>query len=79
DEIPDPNLTKVDQTEHEEEDVDDRVCTPSVYELTDDEKLDDEETMDNEEDDKVIKELYGDVNVNLGNKDTKMTYADQEA
>ncbi|GKC06702.1 hypothetical protein Tco_0998312 [Tanacetum coccineum] len=74
DEIPDPNLTKVDQTKHEEEDVDDKVCTPSVYELTDD-----EETMDDEEDDEVIKELYGDVNVNLGNKDTKMTYADQEA
>ncbi|GKA92660.1 hypothetical protein Tco_0814585 [Tanacetum coccineum] len=64
-----------DQTEHEEEDVDDRVHTPSDYEFTDDEKLDDEETMDDE----VIKELYADVNVNLGNEDTEMTYADQEA
>ncbi|GJV17440.1 hypothetical protein Tco_1362763 [Tanacetum coccineum] len=75
DEILDPNLTNVDQTEHEEEDVDDRVHTPSDYEFTDDEKLDDEETMDDE----VIKELYADVNVNLGNEDTEMTYADQEA
>ncbi|GJS63249.1 hypothetical protein Tco_0677813 [Tanacetum coccineum] len=60
DEIPDPNLTNVDQTEYEEEDVDDRVRTPSDYELTDDENLDDEETMDDEEDDEVIKELYDD-------------------
>nr|GEW06002.1 hypothetical protein [Tanacetum cinerariifolium] len=42
-----PNLTNVDQTEHEEED------------------------------DEVTKELYDDVNVNLGNEDTKMTDADQ--
>nr|GEW85301.1 hypothetical protein [Tanacetum cinerariifolium] len=34
DEIHDPNLTNVDQTEHEEEDVDERVHTPSDYELT---------------------------------------------
>ncbi|GKF80047.1 hypothetical protein Tco_0235615, partial [Tanacetum coccineum] len=50
DEILDLNLTNVDQTKYEEEDVDDRVCTPSDYELTDEEKLDDEETMDDEED-----------------------------
>ncbi|GJX91554.1 hypothetical protein Tco_0344880 [Tanacetum coccineum] len=62
DEIPDLNLTNVDQTEYEEEDVDDRVRTLSDYELTDDENLDDEETMDDEEDDEVIKELYDDVN-----------------
>ncbi|GJY01264.1 hypothetical protein Tco_0359416 [Tanacetum coccineum] len=79
DEIPDPNLTNVDQTEYEEEDIDDRVCTPSDHELTDEEKLDDEETMDDEEDDEVIKELYDDVNVNLGNDDTEMTDADQGA
>ncbi|GKB19634.1 hypothetical protein Tco_0853557 [Tanacetum coccineum] len=79
DEIPDLNLTNVDQTEYEEEDVDDRVCTPSDYELTDDEKLDDEETMDNEEDDEVIKELYDDVNVKLENNDTEMTDVDQGA
>ncbi|GJW97472.1 hypothetical protein Tco_0179280 [Tanacetum coccineum] len=79
DEIPDPNLTNVDQTEHEEEDVNDKVHTPSNYEFIDDEKLDDEETMDDEEDDEVTKELYDDVNVNLGSEDTDMTIADQGA
>ncbi|GJS64455.1 hypothetical protein Tco_0679019 [Tanacetum coccineum] len=78
-EILDPNLTNIDQTQHEEEDVDDRVRTPSDYEFIDYEKLDDEETMDDEEDDEVINELYGDVNMNLGNEDTEMTYVDQEA
>nr|GEY81087.1 hypothetical protein [Tanacetum cinerariifolium] len=43
----------------------------------DEEKIDDEEKMDEEEDDEVTKELYKDVNVNLGNKDTDMTDADQ--
>nr|GEY70355.1 hypothetical protein [Tanacetum cinerariifolium] len=42
-----------------------------------DKKLDDENTMDDREDDEVIKELYDDVNVNLGNDDTKMTDANQ--
>ncbi|GJU80438.1 hypothetical protein Tco_1282803 [Tanacetum coccineum] len=79
DKIPDPNLTNVDQTKYEEKDVDDRVCTPSDYELTDDEKLNDEEEMDDEEDDEVIKDLYDDVNVKLGNDDTKMTDDDQGA
>ncbi|GJU68073.1 hypothetical protein Tco_1254332 [Tanacetum coccineum] len=61
DEIPDPNLTNVAQTEHEEEDVNERVHTPSNYELTDDEmihdeeKIDDEEMMDEEEEDEVTK------------------------
>ncbi|GJT12016.1 hypothetical protein Tco_0859058 [Tanacetum coccineum] len=41
--------------------------------------LDDEEIVDDEEDDEVIKELYDDVNVNLGNDDTEMTDADQGA
>ncbi|GJU98656.1 hypothetical protein Tco_1327927 [Tanacetum coccineum] len=35
--------------------------------------------MDEEEDDEVTKELYDDVNVNLGNEDTDMTNADQGA
>ncbi|GJS71787.1 hypothetical protein Tco_1292695 [Tanacetum coccineum] len=77
DEILDPNLTNVDQNKHVEEDVDNIVRTPLNYELTDDEKLDDEEIVDDEEDDEVIKELYDDVNVNLGNDDTEMTDADQ--
>ncbi|GKD46160.1 hypothetical protein Tco_1270805 [Tanacetum coccineum] len=33
--------------------------------------------MDEEEDDEVTKELYNDVNVNLGNRDADMTDADQ--
>ncbi|GKA07222.1 retrovirus-related pol polyprotein from transposon TNT 1-94 [Tanacetum coccineum] len=68
-----------DQTKYEEEDVDDRVRTPSDYELTDEDKIDDEETMEDEEDDEVIKELYDDVNANLGNDDTEMTDANQGA
>ncbi|GJZ68527.1 hypothetical protein Tco_0631767 [Tanacetum coccineum] len=43
------------------------------------EKINDEETMDQEEDDEVTKELYDNVNVNLANKDTKMTNASQGA
>nr|GEV08996.1 hypothetical protein [Tanacetum cinerariifolium] len=78
DEIPDPNLTNVDQTEHEEEDVDERVHTLSDYELTNDEKIQDEENINEEEEDEVTKELYDDVNVNLGNKYTELTNADQE-
>ncbi|GJU78865.1 hypothetical protein Tco_1275935 [Tanacetum coccineum] len=41
------------------------------------EKINDEEKMDEEEDDEVTKELYKDVNVNLGNEDVEMTNADQ--
>ncbi|GJU71101.1 hypothetical protein Tco_1262506 [Tanacetum coccineum] len=33
--------------------------------------------MNDDEDDEVTKELYEDVNVNLGNEDTKMTDDDQ--
>nr|GEY16460.1 hypothetical protein [Tanacetum cinerariifolium] len=58
DEIPGLNLTNVDKSDYKEEDVDERVRTPSDYELTDEEKLDDEETIDDEEDDEFIKELY---------------------
>ncbi|GKF83733.1 hypothetical protein Tco_0248631, partial [Tanacetum coccineum] len=35
--------------------------------------------MDEKEDGEVTKELYDDVNVNLGNEDTDMTNADQGA
>ncbi|GKB92837.1 putative ribonuclease H-like domain-containing protein [Tanacetum coccineum] len=66
DEIPDLNMTNVDQTEHEEEEYDDE-----FYEE------EDEETMYDDEDDEVTKELYEDVDVNLGNVDTKN--ADQGA
>nr|GEZ64781.1 hypothetical protein [Tanacetum cinerariifolium] len=64
-EILDPNLTNVDQTKYEEEDVDEGVRTPFDNEFTDEEKLDDKDTMDDEEDDEVFKELYEDVNVNV--------------
>ncbi|GJX68953.1 hypothetical protein Tco_0304680 [Tanacetum coccineum] len=47
------------------------------YHEEEDEKVDDEENMDEEEDGKVTKELYKDVNVNLGNRDADMTDADQ--
>nr|GEU98756.1 hypothetical protein [Tanacetum cinerariifolium] len=74
------------QTEQEEKEYSDqRVYTPSDYELTDDERIHDEENinyeerMDEEEEDEVTNELYDDVNVNLGNEDTKMTNADQGA
>nr|GEV46930.1 hypothetical protein [Tanacetum cinerariifolium] len=73
DEILNPNLTNVDQTEHEEEDVDERVYIPLDYELTDDEKIQVEENINEEEEDEVTKELYDDMNVNLGHEDTKMT------
>ncbi|GJV84985.1 hypothetical protein Tco_1524883 [Tanacetum coccineum] len=71
DEIPDPNMTNVDQTEHEEEEYDDE-----FYE-EEEENIEDEETMYDDEDDEVTKEFYQDVNVNLGNVDTKN--ADQGA
>ncbi|GJY20390.1 hypothetical protein Tco_0392956 [Tanacetum coccineum] len=41
-----------------------------VYFVRKEEKIDDEETMDEEEDNEVTKELYDDVNVKLGNEDT---------
>nr|GEZ34136.1 hypothetical protein [Tanacetum cinerariifolium] len=65
------------QTEYKVEDVDEGVWTPSNNEFTDKEKLYDEETMDDEEDDEVLKELYEDVNVNLEKGDDEMTYANQ--
>ncbi|GKC33082.1 hypothetical protein Tco_1040376, partial [Tanacetum coccineum] len=43
------------------------------YYKEEEEKIDDEETMDEEKDDEVTKELYDDVNVNLGNENTEMT------
>ncbi|GKD84566.1 hypothetical protein Tco_1355720 [Tanacetum coccineum] len=49
------------------------------YYEEEEEKIDDEEMIDEEEDSEVTKELYDDVNVNLGNEDTKMTNADQGA
>ncbi|GJY90989.1 retrovirus-related pol polyprotein from transposon TNT 1-94 [Tanacetum coccineum] len=73
DKIKIPDLNKSSSEEHDEEDenVDERVHTPNDYELTDEEK------MDEEEDDDVNKELYKDVNVNLGDKDSDMLEVEQ--
>ncbi|GKD77617.1 hypothetical protein Tco_1340238, partial [Tanacetum coccineum] len=78
-----PNLNQSDEEyeEKDEEYVDERVHTPLDYQLTYEEKDDDkekmdEEKMDEEDDDEVTKELYKDVNVNLGNRDADMTDAD---
>ncbi|GKB21469.1 hypothetical protein Tco_0855392 [Tanacetum coccineum] len=49
--------------------------TTEYYE--EEEKIDDEENMDEEEDDEVTKELYNDVNENVGNRDVDMTDSDQ--
>nr|GEW56800.1 retrotransposon protein, putative, unclassified [Tanacetum cinerariifolium] len=59
------NQSSTDYYEEEEEKFDDE------------EKINDEEKMDEEEDDEITKELYKDVNVNLGDEDTDMTDADQ--
>ncbi|GJU72898.1 hypothetical protein Tco_1264303 [Tanacetum coccineum] len=74
-EIPNLNQSNVKQTEEEYNDQ--RVYTPPDYQLTEEEKNDDEEKMDEEEEDEVTKELYKDVNMNLGTKDAEMTDADQ--
>ncbi|GKD41907.1 hypothetical protein Tco_1266552 [Tanacetum coccineum] len=47
------------------------------YEKEEVEKIDNEEKMDEKEDDEVTKELYDDVNMNLGNRDADMTDVDQ--
>ncbi|GJW89683.1 hypothetical protein Tco_0167236 [Tanacetum coccineum] len=61
-----------------EEEESERVFTPPEFVATnDEEKIDDEENMDEEDDDDVMKELYKEVNVNLGSKDVDMTDADQ--
>ncbi|GKD68241.1 hypothetical protein Tco_1322331, partial [Tanacetum coccineum] len=52
--------------------------TTGYYE-EEEEKIYDEETMYDDEDDEVTKELYEDVNVNLGYEDTEMTNVDQGA
>ncbi|GKD92903.1 hypothetical protein Tco_1372740, partial [Tanacetum coccineum] len=72
DQIPDPNKTNVEHNEEEEE-YDDE------FNIKEEEKIADEELMDEEEDDEVTKELYDDVNVNLGNEDTDVTNANQGA
>nr|GEW48027.1 putative ribonuclease H-like domain-containing protein [Tanacetum cinerariifolium] len=62
--IPDPNKTNAEHDEEEEE-------------YDDEFNLEENKNVDEEEDDEVIKELYDDVNVNLGNEDTEMKNVDQ--
>ncbi|GJW68390.1 retrovirus-related pol polyprotein from transposon TNT 1-94 [Tanacetum coccineum] len=78
-----------DDTNDDDEETDsditesDRIKIPILDQSTteyyeeEEEKIDDEETMYGDKDDEVTKELYEDVNVNLGNEDTEMTNADQ--
>ncbi|GKB22863.1 hypothetical protein Tco_0862264, partial [Tanacetum coccineum] len=72
DEIPDPNKTNEEHNKEEEE-------YDAEFNIEEDKKINDEETINDDEDDAVTKELYDDVNVNLGNEDTEMTNADLDA
>ncbi|GKE65035.1 hypothetical protein Tco_1519196, partial [Tanacetum coccineum] len=73
DEANDDDNLKDDHTNNDDEETDsDRTESDRMKIL-----IDDEEKMDKEEDDEINKELYKDVNVNLGNEDTNMTNADQ--
>nr|GFA00777.1 putative reverse transcriptase domain-containing protein [Tanacetum cinerariifolium] len=55
------------------------VHTPNDYELTDEENIDEGGKIDEEDDDEISKELYDNVNINLGNEDAEMTNAEQGA
>ncbi|GJX92447.1 hypothetical protein Tco_0345773 [Tanacetum coccineum] len=79
-----------DDTNDDDEETDsdrtesDRIKIPILDQSTteyyeEEEKIYDEEMMDDDENDEVTKELYQDVNVNLGNEDTDMTNANQGA
>ncbi|GJS25383.1 hypothetical protein Tco_0454015 [Tanacetum coccineum] len=83
----DDNQEDDDKNDDEEETDSDRIESNRIkipvlnqsnteYYEKEEEKVDDEEKLDKEEDDKVTKELYKDVNVNLGNEDAKMTNAE---
>nr|GEZ57964.1 hypothetical protein [Tanacetum cinerariifolium] len=67
--IPDPNQSN-EEYDKQKEECDDE------FNVEEKEKIDDEETM---YDDEVTKKLYEDVNVNLGNKDADITNAEQGA
>nr|GEU36301.1 retrovirus-related Pol polyprotein from transposon TNT 1-94 [Tanacetum cinerariifolium] len=79
-----------DDTHNDDEEIDsdrtesDKIKIPVLSQSStecyeeEEENIDDEETMDEEEEDnEVTKELYNDVNINLGNKDADMTDANQ--
>ncbi|GKE00409.1 hypothetical protein Tco_1388392 [Tanacetum coccineum] len=67
----------VNDDDKDEEYVDERMHTPPDYQLSDEEKVDDEEKVADKDDDEITKELYNDVNVNLGNTDVDITDDDQ--
>ncbi|GKE63236.1 hypothetical protein Tco_1513603 [Tanacetum coccineum] len=67
DKIKIPDLNKSNSKEHDDEEE----------EYDDEFNVEEGENMDEEENDDVTKELYKDVNVNLGNKDAEMTKAEQ--
>ncbi|GJU87483.1 hypothetical protein Tco_1295029 [Tanacetum coccineum] len=73
----DDNDVNDDNNDDDDDDEVDSDRTESSTEYNKEEKIYDKEKMDEEEDDDVTKELYKDVNVNLGNKDADMTNADQ--
>ncbi|GJU86544.1 hypothetical protein Tco_1294090 [Tanacetum coccineum] len=89
DDANDDDNQKGDDTNDDDEETDSDITESDIIKIhvlnqssteyyeEDEEKIDDEETIDDKEDDKVTKELYKDVNVNLGNKDTEMTNVDQ--
>nr|GEY67313.1 hypothetical protein [Tanacetum cinerariifolium] len=66
-----------DDCSDEEEDVEESAHTQSHKEKFDYEESNDDDKSTDNEDDEEVKELYDDVNVNLGNVDAKMTVADQ--
>nr|GEV98348.1 hypothetical protein [Tanacetum cinerariifolium] len=71
------NKSSSEEHDEKEENVDERVHTPDDYELADEKDDNAKEKMDKDEEDDVTKELYKDVNVNLGDKDANMTKAEQ--
>nr|GEY56566.1 hypothetical protein [Tanacetum cinerariifolium] len=72
----DVNDDNNDDDDKNDDDEVDSYRTESSTKYDEEENVDDEEKID-EEDDDVTKDLYKDVNVNSGNKDTDMTDADQ--
>ncbi|GJS93772.1 hypothetical protein Tco_0800740 [Tanacetum coccineum] len=89
DDANDDNNQEGDDTNDDDKETDndstesDRIKIPILNQSStkyyeEEENIDDEEMMDEEEDDEVTKELYDEVNVNLGNEDSDMTNADQK-
>nr|GEU76401.1 integrase, catalytic region, zinc finger, CCHC-type, peptidase aspartic, catalytic [Tanacetum cinerariifolium] len=67
-----------DDADNNDDDSDDNYSHEDHDDDSDDERTkSNSEKMEEEDDDEVTKELYKDVNVNLGNKDADMTDADQ--